>query len=1538
MATIPVDPNLRAPARELTALEKLEALGQQLKRQFQQEVGSLSQPRAATDILNRGMVAGLVGAPVDLLNLPIATLVPGRASEAPVGGSEWLGRQMERAGLVTPTRRPIAEIAASIVSPLSAFKGAEMVGRAAKAASPTEIQKYVRSAQQSGGALPGTAVVKPKGGNWQTGNIEQATSKLEQGDYRIGTRAALAAHKAEYPPDVLASIKREEGLDRYQELMLERQDMEWNLPVNEWIDQKLNRYIRNEMGTPEDPIRRLAEEKGVTHFLEPEKFISQNSAVTPQIAGARQAAGMSPEGMAKDPLGRAWENAADSVITTSKASDFPGDPGLSKVAPDAPVYGVDPEIATKLGFDNLIDELRTMVRPDYVSGQNLPKKLRWTPKQIEKASVEQVVERVDQINKWRKAEDAKYAAADFRNKATTVLKEYPDTGFKWVEITKPKYVPVTKETLPKEFQIESRPLPDGRVEYEVMPTVENRTEAVGQNYMEHKNKSKYRVTEGPALNEQQALDNFNAYYEKNYLPSELTAALEYEGGKMSHSAGAPDQGHGRQIMYGHERLFSLRDADDNPRVTIEVNPEGVLGRDRPYIAQIKGKGNTKPNEKYLPMVQDFIRSGLVDQGKGWGDIKGVEHTGLFQINNTFWFPEEMRDDLGAAIKAGLTSRHKWYNEQDLQDFLAKGREIRLGTSGTPPEPRAAGGSVKVEDPVKAEHVQKFAQGGSVSIPVDPNVRAPARELTWQEKLQALAQQMKQQFEKERSSLSQPRATTDVLNRGMVAGLVGAPVDLMNLPIQALAPKSAAQAPVGGSEWIGQQMEKLGLVTPTRRPMMELGASVVSPLSAFKGAEMVGRAAKAASPTEIQKYVRSAQQAQGALPGTAAVKPKGGNWAESVLPDHSPIQDAVNSLKWAPEDSDATANAAVEKWADRRLTTYIRNEMATPDDPIRKLMEEKGISHIPDREMFLEANAWVPDDVKDLRVSSGMPAEGVALSKFEAEGLPSDKADNVRFAEAWENATDSAINIEPASQMQQVTDAPWFKKLDPNTPIYDIDSSAVAENMGFDHLLNELRNAARPDSKLPPELRWTPKQLEKVTIEQAVERVDEINKWRDAEAAKEAAAAARNPATFLFKDYPEQGMKWVQIKTPEFTPETLPQGFKLEQWDYKGQPVWSVVDEKGVTHNDAAATPEEAVKRFSSSKVASDILDKALGNEGQIMKHSAGNKGPLIREGRSEIYSLRDKNDVSYVTIEVRPGKPWNERSGIFYDNPELENPWREFHTAMLGNGGASPNIKKFPEWLSQNRPEIFQKYASVFEPSPPKIIQIKGKANTRPKAEYQPFVKDFVQSRQWDEILDIENVDLAAGGRVKVEDPVRAEGIQRLAGGGSVKHPAAQGLPDPSMTNFSLYADTVSREMYPTKAENVQRDAARHILASALAAQKMGPGVAEFLGKAYEWKEAPVRTTGHWLGLSEPRPDYPTDIFNNSVGIEIGQKAKTMDELLNMVQQAVNQGTTKQEPGRALLVPDPIKTKYASGGEVKRGKIRVDDPVKLRRAQQLGLK
>lgn len=83
--------------------------------------------------------------------------------------------------------------------------------------------------------------------------------------------------------------------------------------------------------------------------------------------------------------------------------------------------------------------------------------------------------------------------------------------------------------------------------------------------------------------------------------------------------------------------------------------------------------------------------------------------------------------------------------------------------------------------------------------------------------------------------------TDPLNRGMVAGILGMPADMVNMlrnagrSVQNLTLMAQnkptipmQQDPAYGQEWWGNKMQQMGYVTPKRNPVAEFGAGLLDP--------------------------------------------------------------------------------------------------------------------------------------------------------------------------------------------------------------------------------------------------------------------------------------------------------------------------------------------------------------------------------------------------------------------------------------------------------------------------------------------------------------------------------------------------------------------------------------------------------------------------------------------------------------------------------------------------------------------------------------
>lgn len=78
--------------------------------------------------------------------------------------------------------------------------------------------------------------------------------------------------------------------------------------------------------------------------------------------------------------------------------------------------------------------------------------------------------------------------------------------------------------------------------------------------------------------------------------------LKREGELMGHCVG----GYGNAIKTGTE-IYSLRDPNNGPHITVEVIKDGHAGKS---VRQMKGKGNKKAEPKYQPYLADLIQNVL----------------------------------------------------------------------------------------------------------------------------------------------------------------------------------------------------------------------------------------------------------------------------------------------------------------------------------------------------------------------------------------------------------------------------------------------------------------------------------------------------------------------------------------------------------------------------------------------------------------------------------------------------------------------------------------------------------------------------------------------------------------------------------------------------------------------------------------------------------------------------------------------------------------------------------------------------------------
>jgi hypothetical protein len=439
----------------------------------------------------------------------------------------------------------------------------------------------------SGGSIPSMDVMRlaiggqgPK--NWLKGSVEQVIKPL----------------KSAYDPDSALEDLRQLR-EKHGELPAYAQDEQTILhakAINQWIERNLANYIKKQMATHDDPIRKLAEQ-GIIHFS-PE-MAEENQEHADYIRKLNDAPRLGQSQDAKN-----WEDLSDSTMhintlgelkeSAQKRPDVYGhlvEPWMDKVNPDTKIFRPSTSMTSRLlGFDHLVD----ILKEDLAQG-------RIRPEQLSKVSIEQAVRRAHEYDQERKK-----AMAETALKATEgmpVHKDYGD-GFKWIELALPKDMP------------------------------EGWTERNG------------------------------AYYdptgERHVHPGmgKLADALKYEGDTMGHCVG----GYCPDVAEGRSRIFSLRDAKNEPHVTIEVQPMrgSELGRyaaglpegedveamkNPPHrIVQIKGKGNAKPKSDYIPYVQDFVKSG------NWSDIGDFHNTDLIRQDGKLMNKNEYADWMLGQLK------------------------------------------------------------------------------------------------------------------------------------------------------------------------------------------------------------------------------------------------------------------------------------------------------------------------------------------------------------------------------------------------------------------------------------------------------------------------------------------------------------------------------------------------------------------------------------------------------------------------------------------------------------------------------------------------------------------------------------------------------------------------------------------------------------------------------------------------------------------------------------------------------------------------
>lgn len=608
--------------------------------------------------LARGFVAGVAGAPGDIesfLRIPydylraptMSELVTGdKTSKTYLPTSEDIEKRL-------PFRSdtPVSKAA----SGLGALAGGFYYGPG----SPLKVIGALPGAVRHGAeefakaSVAGVPyVVKPKGGNWLNRTVENELKPLRRSTSRIASgddpAQTLREIRERFTPEAIANLPESAG----KEHVLQSIDLlEKDIALNNWVDSNLTNYVKKQMATPEDPVRKLAEQN-ITAFpiAEDTRYWSRTGE-----SGRKQMGGTQ---MAESDLAKQWENRSDAMIGRDSAQQHqemmnvaPGmyekaDEFIKNLPPETSLYktqGMERFNPRDLGFDHILDVLRI----DVASG-------RIRPEQLNKISMEQAVRRTYEFDQEaaKKMREANFKVTE----GFPLQKEYPE-GYKWIQLAPPKELPKGYSTI----------LDDVTSSYKVVD--ENGKEAFPRkpNNLGHINVPYFKTPD-------------EAIADALKRDPRLEEALKYEGATMGHCVG----GYCDDVRDGKSKIYSLRDAKGEPHVTVEVQPKGAvfsdvakyIGKEEAdrlldqgvtlsemiknipdfqypqKIVQIKGKQNAKPKDDYIPFVQDFVRSG---NWSAVGDFNNTELISADQIRKAGW-------DLSGNTQ-------KYFTKQEYDDLL-----------------------------------------------------------------------------------------------------------------------------------------------------------------------------------------------------------------------------------------------------------------------------------------------------------------------------------------------------------------------------------------------------------------------------------------------------------------------------------------------------------------------------------------------------------------------------------------------------------------------------------------------------------------------------------------------------------------------------------------------------------------------------------------------------------------------------------------------------------------------------------------------------
>ena len=394
---------------------------------------------------------------------------------------------------------------------------------------------------------------------------------------------------------------------------------------------------------------------------------------------------------------------------------------------------------------------------------------------------------------------------------------------------------------------------------------------------------------------------------------------------------------------------------------------------------------------------------------------------------------------------------------------------------------------------------------------------------------------------------------------------------------------------------------------------------IDPVKAAKAAKILAAGGAAAMAASAVTKGSKALSRVGKAAEEGAIKLGGGNWVDpsvTQLIDRS-IESAMNM-----DDIHPHVLIDVRHWANKKLGDYVNKEMATPQDPIRKLADQ-GITHLPEHHEFsayghpltqnqvnqeaefARSRGFIDED-ESVR---NLPAKNKSLDSVAATMDPtSQQIYKDTGILPVHGGTDKGIDWENMADLSVQTRAPmaakdhypddsypaYLDKVPPDTPVYKINPSVGGGALGFQHILKTVSDGLE-SGKIDPA------KLDKLSVADAVRMTHDRHVADAKELETQRRLEQEKQGVHKFDD----GTQWVQL--------TKPGQFARE-----------------------SDMMSHSVRGYEPPRGHEDWIPQS-GNSGHKSYGHGGYGG--IKSGKAEVYSLRDKDNKAGITIEARVSKP-----------------------------------------------------------------------------------------------------------------------------------------------------------------------------------------------------------------------------------------------------------------------------------------------------------